>query len=1653
MSIPVRLKVGVGVCLGLLLAGPGLLHAQFSNDWINFSQSYYKIPVTANGIHTITYADLQAAGVPIGTVDPRRINLYHRGAEQAIFIQGQADAVFDPGDFIEFYGKRNDGTLDADLYKPLGSQPNTYYNLYSDTAAYFLTWNPLPVLGKRMPSFFELNGTGLPKETSHLDQRLNLYTTEFANVGDLQQTTFDEGEGWTGTLICTVSSGCTGQSDFLVENLLRGVPSTGTPLLEIQITGRGNVPHQVEIYAGANGGSTRLLTTTSFYGFAAPVLTVPLAWTDIGGDGKMTVRVRLTPTGIRDLVSVSFIKVTYPQDYNLLSSTEKKLDLLPNAGNKSYIELQNPAAGSRIWDISDAGNVGIIGSTVVPGGLGAVIPSTASGKKLFIANSTRPVSLRKVSFRSIAPSLHNYIIISHSLLMKPAGGYNNAVQAYAAYRASSAGGGYDTLTVDMAQLYNQFNYGETSARAIYEFMKYLVNGGDPQFLFLIGKGLEVSQGFFRKTSLLPTDFRDLVPSAGVPGADMAFTAGLSGTSYEPAVATGRLTASTPAQVAAYLNKVKESEALPYDQLWRKDILHLSGGINVGEPAIFRGYVDGFKAIAESYFLGGAAKTISKQTLNVELINVKDQVNKGLNLITFYGHSGPGTIDIDIGYVSDPTLGYQNSGKYPGFLINGCNAGRFFDNRVTFGEDWMLTTNKGAKSFIAHSSFGFANALRQYSDLFYSVAFGDSSFMRKGVGEVQKETARRYLTSYGVSVASITQVQQMVLLGDPAVQLFAAAKPDYEINAGSASIVSLDGNAVTAQSDSFAIEMRVRNFGRALPEPMKVRVVRTLNDNSTVTYDSVYAPVRYSETLRLVIRKTGNPAESGNTLFAITLDADQEIDELREDNNAVSVGFFIPANGTKNLFPPPYSMVSSSTLDLAFQHTNLTSGVRSFQVELDTAATFDSPYLNRKTLSGAGLVKMAVTLLVQDSMVYYWRTKLVNPLPGENTKWTKSSFTYIQQGVEGWAQIKIPQLMENDTTGLTWHPATRRLEFLSTISTVDVTTFGSANPQTPSGASLKINDEEFNVASQGVPCRNNTVNLIAFDKYSTAPYVGIPFSFFDARSCGRAPQLINSFTAAELESATSGLAPWVTNISPSDSVVLFSIGDAGYAGWSTGAKQQLEQLGVSSAQLSSLMAGEPFIIFGKKGASPGNAVVFRPTGTPANAQQLIANKTVTGRLAEGSLRSSVIGPAVSWSSFTTQITGTSASDKVGVNVTGITLSGQETVLKQALVGTHTLTDIDAGVYPFLRLTLHTKDSIDLSPGQLRKWIVTYVPTAEGMLTYAGSLEEEHVEEGQPWKSSFGFTNISNRQFPDSITVHADVFTVEKFSLERKTFKIKAPLPGVTTSFDIQVATKGKGGPNDVTVFANPRVLPELYYDNNILPLYRHLVVAADDKGPLLDVTIDGRHPVDGDVVSASPRILTRVIDRNFFLLKTDTLGVDLFVLFPCPDEGFCPYTRIPFSSAEVVWSPATSVEEFQVSYHPENLQVGTYRLRINASDANGNPSGEKPYEVSFVVKEKPGVHLVSVYPNPSSGVFHFSVRVEGLAAPDDFQLELFSSTGSVVRVLGSNQLTPLHVGTNALSLDAVDAGGSPLPSGIYLFRLSATVGGSRFTKSGRLMVSR
>lgn len=122
---------------------------QFGNEWINYQQTYFKIPVSKKGMYRITYTELQNAGFNVAA-NPQHIQLFRRGVEQAITVAGEGDGTFDSGDYIEFFGVGNDGSRDAELYVPQESHHNPYVSLFTENSYYFLTLTLNGQKGKRM---------------------------------------------------------------------------------------------------------------------------------------------------------------------------------------------------------------------------------------------------------------------------------------------------------------------------------------------------------------------------------------------------------------------------------------------------------------------------------------------------------------------------------------------------------------------------------------------------------------------------------------------------------------------------------------------------------------------------------------------------------------------------------------------------------------------------------------------------------------------------------------------------------------------------------------------------------------------------------------------------------------------------------------------------------------------------------------------------------------------------------------------------------------------------------------------------------------------------------------------------------------------------------------------------------------------------------------------------------------------------------------------------------------------------------------------------------------------------------------------------------------------------------------------------------------
>ena len=977
-----------------LLIGQSWAQPQpLGNEWINYQQTYLKIPVVQPGIYRITSAELQRAGLPTATVDPTTIQLFHRGVEQAIYVAGESDKRLDPADFLEFYGLGNDGTPDSTLYKPATAQPHTYYSLFSDTTAYFLTWRSgVPAgaakSGKRMTAYTDTDTTGLMPEPYHWQEERRVFTETYPGYATgippkIEYGHYEAGEGYTGVVQ---------QKDefynlpFVLSDAVRTGPG---PQIDVLLAGRAYATHRVECWAGASPDTRRRIDTVRFSVYDNARIRQHAAWADVGMNGRLLLSTVSRGDGPGpDRYSVSYVRLRYPQKITVDNQPVQTYELAPNEAGRSRVDISPVSVDTRFWDITNPAAPIRVGFTTGPDGSARfVVRGTDQARTLLRTNQPKPVAaIQLVTFINWSHRRPTYLIVSHEALMQPAVGTANAIQAYATYRASAAGGGHDTLTATMQQLFDQFSYGERHPLAIRRWADYLLRQSSgspnrPRFLLLLGRSRS-TPGVRRNPKQTTLD---LVMSYGFPGSDVIFTAGLNGFPTDvPALMTGRVNAGTSQEVVDYLNKVREYESGSADALWRKNLLHLSGGSTPTEAGQFRRLVDGYRDQVVAASLGARVTTLAKQTDNpVEQLNVAKPVNEGVGLMTFFGHSGLDITDLDIGFCSNDALGYRNTGKYPFLLINGCAIGNFFFGRPTLTADWVLTPNRGAIAALAHSHLGYATYLNEYSSTFYNL-LSDSTSLNKPIGYLQQETIRRVLarTPDGQALANC---QEMVLQGDPAIRLFPFETPDYAVTTGGLTVWEADGRALTTGSDSVRIRVVVQNSGQYRRGQLPVQVRRSVDGRVSGVFNlTLPRAVAYRDTLTLTVPNERH-AEGPNQ-FEVTINPNGTIPETNRANNSASIELPVAGQRPVLIYPPPMGTVQTRSVRLVAE--SFTPGSRTYALELDTTSRFDSPALVKQAILTDGAITYAARLAGSARTQFFWRVRAVR-----DTGWSTAAFWF------------------------------------------------------------------------------------------------------------------------------------------------------------------------------------------------------------------------------------------------------------------------------------------------------------------------------------------------------------------------------------------------------------------------------------------------------------------------------------------------------------------------------------------------------------------------------------------------------------------------------------------------------------------------------------
>ncbi|WP_162052760.1 putative type IX secretion system sortase PorU2 [Pontibacter pamirensis] len=1625
-------------CIG---AGAAQAQEVYGNEWIDYSKTYYKISVVNTGLHRLDYDFLESLG--LREVNPQHLQLFRRGKEVSIYIAGEADGKLDTQDYVEFYGERNDGALDSELYKNPAHQVHQFYSLYTDTAAYFLTINAAG--GKRMR---ESNPAiaGLTPEPYHLQKAVTWQVGDFyrgkahdPSLNMVLMPWFDQGQG-------RVTSTSRREKAYTINNVVNVEPAGPKPVLYYSAFAWRNIKHRFSIRVADANNVVREIARHQIDGDGHLYAKYTAEFSDISPQGNFTVKslpdlLPPLPNGSEDTrnqISIPFAILTFPQR-SVFQGSSMYFYTDSTRTDNPYFEFSGAPATAVAYDITDQFNITRIAGRETAGRKGYVTDA-ADGRshKFFLADATmfsRPAAVKRIQFRNIAPDAFNYIVLTNKRLMVKVGNAAHpAPKEYATYRASAAGGGYDTLLVFVDDLVNQFHYGEFSSIAIRHFTRLMGSSAVKKQMVILGKGVEIDRINYRDVN---SRALDIVPTGGVPASDLLFSADFRNSQYIPTVPTGRVAATSPEAIMAYLNKVKEYEVAKEGEPWRKNILQLGGGKLISEINQITNYLRSYAAIAEGPLLG--ATVIERYRQNVsevtEFINVSEQVNKGLSLITFFGHSSTSTNDLDIGYVSQAVNNYQNKGKYPILLMNGCNLGHsYVPNNTTFGEDWLLTPDKGAVALIAHIDAGGLPYLNTYSSNFYKVAFQDPAFYGTTLGTVQQETIKRVMRETA-SPWAIAMVLEMALQGDPALKPYNPSKPDYVIKESNFNVTGLDGGAVTASADSFMVAFDVDNLGKAITEPIYVSIKRTLSDNSVVFQEPILIdPIIQGRRVMLKLPNKDVMAVGVNS-FEITLDSPNAVEELNEENNTAVFQHFFPISGIVTVYPSNYSIVGTDKVKLAVQATTLSEN-QGFYFEIDTTKTFSSPLRQSQTVANAEIPVWEVSLPAprSDSAVYYWRARFTNYEAGEDTVWASSSFRHIADVKGGWSQSHYGQFQDAQVVGFdSLSESNRTWQYKNIQKFIEIKTVGGDTRFTFSNHGIFMNGAQELSGSCGDPQGSSAARMyfIVVNNITLENVTALPGQTF----CAAVPYLFDTGNLAQAANVAK-IKTFLDAVPAGYYVVAISINKVPFHTFSTEVKVAFNSIG--SSLINTFPANVPFAIVGQKGAAVGDAEEMTASAddaTPATSQAIALNTTLRSTRATGSVTSVLVGPALQWETLHHNIEKYKGGDDTYTfSVIGIDTTGQEEVLVEKVQSkVLDISSIDAKLYPNLKLTAFLSDSTARTAPQLKQWFVLYEGVPEGVIRpdlvkVSPALLSEQASGGRI-TAPMAFENISHTAFRDSVLVEVTL-SGDGIQPTVSRFKIKPVAAGETVTFNFTTLTQELEGNYKLSMYVNPRLQLEQHYFNNI---YEVNFSVKPKLHPIMDVAFDGVHILDGDFVSPSPVISVTLKDENRHVFLQDPSAMSIILI---DSDGQEQEVSLVNNPQEVTYVAATEENDFRLEYKPTKLLDDKYTMEVRARDAAGKASGISPYRIGFEVVSEAGVTNFYPFPNPFSSKTNFIFTLTGSTIPEHIKIQILTVTGKVVKEIMKEELGPLRIGNNKTEYawNGTDMYGDKLANGVYLYRV-------------------
>lgn len=1315
------------------------------NEWINYSQNYYKFKIGKNGVYRIPYNLLTSNGM--ASVQGNQFAMYREGVQIPIYVT--TTGALGNNDYIEFYASGANGNMDKELFYNEADQGNDQVNIVSDSSVYFLTYTATGgsnlrfslhnnVLPATLPAAEPFCITTVrPNADNKAAFSLGASLAGAGYNGVYHAGAFDKGEGFTYPQGSTVTLPFTIEAPYTPSN----------PVLTTSILYYGRNSNRYIRQRVAN----QLVHDTIISAYAFIKSATPFNESFLAASTTVTIQSQ------SDRAHVYKANITYNRTFNFANVSTLNFEV-PSNGLDQLLSIAGLGAShDNIMVDLTTNNLYHLGAQS-----NVILDPVSEARQMFFAQDAENVtSLKPVTFRdyTAAANQGSYIILSDDAFINIPGG---GVEQYRNYRSSVAGGSYDVVVVSANELYDQFGWGyEYHPLAIRRFLSYADQSSSwvskPEYMFIIGKGVSYDK-LRNYMNMNPAEKFPMVPTFGVPGADNLF-AEIGNTSI-PRVAIGRLSAFDDLEILNYLQKVQAYEiaiktpAVPTleNTLWKKRALHVAGTTDDAYQFEFYNALNTAKAIYEDSLIGGTVYTTQRTASFVgqDIGAILDSIIEGgVQYISYYGHASASGFNYNLNnpehLVSSPRL--------PIFLAFGCDVARIFEpsRSKTISERYVSYPDGGSVAMVASTTIGWTGFLAYYMEGLYLKFCRDE--YGKTLGKQYISNIARMANYIGGPVFNKAHMQNMLLQGDPGLSVFSPEKPDYYVDAD---LVSAASEIVNTLNDTVSINVKVYNLGKVLEQPVSVVLTKTKEGSSTVLYsDTINVIVRNHKDVKFVV-PVDKVNDNGMFTYTITLNPGQTIDEISFDNNTASTNIFYGFNKLVPTYPQEFAIVGSQNLELKATTINPFGDVQTYVLEVDTTEFFNSPIKATLTVNGlGGVISWPMPITMQDSTVYYWRTAVDVPNLTE-MDWSYSSFIYLNGIPSGWNQSHYFQYAKDSFdalfitepervfTGMHYY---KRLMAESGIyghgsgnnQYLDITriSFGTCMP------SANLVDAMLIVVldpTTGATIENTgQVPGAVFSSCTTGDRKGqYEFRIDDTTGRRQAMEFLNSIPEGYYILVKSNTRSTATSLTTSQ----MWKDDEAYWGPGVSLYHTLEDLGFP--YLDNIGEKIPYAGVVKKGDT-----TFAPQMVVGASETdiLVLDASLPFQLPQGKMYSTVIGPSSEWQQLlwkTTSTDGNDVGDSTLVIVKGLTsLEDSGVVLFTTTNSDTSLQTISASQYPYLQLEWYAQDSTNLTLPQLAYWRILHLSLPEAALipalAYQGS---DTVAAGTPLTFSFAVENVNN-----------------------------------------------------------------------------------------------------------------------------------------------------------------------------------------------------------------------------------------------------------------------------------------------------------------------